>query len=144
MPTLTLSQTINRPARDVFDVIADVASLAKWNPTITAARQVSLGQPTNGTEFEMTVRGFGRVPQTLEEFDQNRRARYVPHFGAMTGGHLFVLTDRGSQTQVDHELEMTPKGWFRIFSPLMGLMGRKNLRDTADALKRYVESLPPR
>jgi hypothetical protein len=87
MPTLTLSQTINRPARDVFDVLADVANLAKWNPTITAARKISPGEARDGTEFEMTVRGFGRVPQTLEEFEQDRRARYVPHFGAMTGGH---------------------------------------------------------
>jgi hypothetical protein len=38
---------------------------------------------------------------------------------------------------------MTPTGWFRIFTPFMGLMGRKNLRDTADALERYMESLPP-
>src|SRR5215471_20121942 len=105
MPTLRLSQTINRPGGDVFSVIADVANLAKWNPTITGSKKVTDGAPRTGTQFEMTVRGFGKVPQTLEEFDQNKRARYVPHFGAMTGGHRFVLTDRGAQTQVDHELE---------------------------------------
>ena len=142
MPTLKLSQTIDRPVGDVFHVIADVGNLAKWNPTITAARRLSEGAVGNGTPFEMTVRGFGRVPQTLEEFELNRRARYVPHFGAMTGGHRFILTAQGSQTRVDHELEMTPQGWFRLFSPLMGMMGRKNLRDTANALKVYVEKLP--
>ncbi len=142
MPTLRLSQTISRPPSEVFRVIADVANLAKWNPTITAARQISQGAVGNGTQFEMTVRGFGKVPQTLEEFELNRRARYVPHFSAMTGGHRFLLTSRGSQTQVDHELEMSPQGWFKIFGPFMGLMGRKNLRATADALKRYVETLP--
>jgi uncharacterized protein YndB with AHSA1/START domain len=142
MPTLRLSQTINRPTSDVFRVIADVANLARWNPTITAARQLSQGAVGNGTSFEMTVRGFGRVAQTLEEFEQNRRARYVPHFGVMSGGHRFQLTSLGSETRVDHELEMTPKGWFRIFSPFLGMMGRKNLRATADALKQYVEHLP--
>lgn len=143
MPTLKLSQTIDRPVGDVFRVIVDVGNLAQWNPTITAARRLSEGVG-NGTPFEMTVRGFGKVPQTLEEFELNRRARYVPHFGAMTGGHRFNLTAQGSQTRVDHELEMTPKGWFRVFSPFMGMMGRKNLQDTANALKRYVETLPAR
>ena len=144
MPTLKLSQTIDRPAADVFSVIADVSNLAKWNPTITASRQLSDGAVGNGTQFEMSVRGFGNVPQTLEEFEQNQRARYVPHSNVMTGGHRFLLTPQGTRTQVDHELEMVPQGWFRIFSPFMGMMGRNNLRATADALKRYVESMPPK
>jgi hypothetical protein len=33
---------------------------------------------------------------------------------------------------------MTPKGFFKIFSPFMGMMGAKNLRDTANALQRYL------
>ena len=144
MPTLRLSQTIDRPVGDVFRVLTDVAHLATWNPTITASRQVSPGAAANGTAFEMTVRGFGNVPQTLEEFEPNRRARYVPHFSVMKGGHRFLLTSQGTKTQVDHELEMVPQGWFRIFTPFMGMMGRRNLRATADALKQHVESQPQR
>jgi len=140
MPILRLSQTIDRPPAEVFLAIADVANLATWNPTITGSRKVSDGPARSGTQFEMNVRGFGNVPQTLEEFDQDKRARYVPHFKAMTGGHRFLLTPVGSRTQVDHELEMVPHGWYRLFSPFMGMMGRRNLRATADALKRHVES----
>ena len=33
---------------------------------------------------------------------------------------------------------MNPKGLFRLFAPLMGMMGRRNLRDTADALQTYL------
>ena len=142
MPTLTLSQIIDRPVAEVFDAIADVDNLAKWNPTIKGSRKLSEGPVGNGTRFEMTIQGFGNVPQTLEEFERNKRARYVPHFRALAGGHRFLLTPQGSRTQVDHELEMTPQGWFRIFTPFMGMMGRRNLSATADALKRYVEGLP--
>jgi len=35
---------------------------------------------------------------------------------------------------------MIPQGFMKLFSPLMGMMGRKNLRDTAGALKHFVES----
>src|SRR5262249_25564429 len=139
MPTLKLSQTIDRPASEVFAVILDVANLAKWNPTIRSARKISGGEPGEGTQFEMEVDGFGNVPQTLEEVQRDRSARYVPHFKAMSGGHRFLLTAQGQKTQVDHELEMTPKGLFVLMTPLMGMMGRKNLRRTADALKQYVE-----
>jgi hypothetical protein len=63
----------------------------------------------------------------------------VPHFKVLTGGHRFIFTADRNGTRVDHELEMTPKGVFKIFIPLMGMMGKKNLRDTANALQRYLE-----
>jgi len=140
MPMLKLSQVIDRPVEDVFAVIADVANLAKWNPTIKSARKISEGEPREGTRFEMEIAGFGNVSQTLEEFERNRRARYVPHFKVMSGGHRFVLTSEGARTRVDHELEMTPKGLYLLMSPFMGMMGRKNLSRTADALKKYIEA----
>jgi hypothetical protein len=34
-------------------------------------------------------------------------------------------------TRVDHELEMIAQGYFKVFSPMMGMIGRKNLRGTA-------------
>jgi hypothetical protein len=139
MPVLKLSQIIDRPAAQVFGVIADVANLAKWNPTIKSASKTSPGESGEGTQFVMEVEGFGNVPQTLEEFERDRRARYVPHFKVMSGGHRFLLTPQGDKTQVDHELEMSPKGFYVLMTPFMSMMGRKNLRRTADALKQYVE-----
>ncbi len=56
------------------------------------------------------------------------------------GGHRFSFTADGADTRIDHELEMRPKGLFRLFAPMMGMIGRKNLRDTADALQRHLES----
>jgi hypothetical protein len=40
---------------------------------------------------------------------------------------------------VDHELEMIPKGAFLVLAPMMGMIGRKNPRDTANALKAHLE-----
>ena len=142
MPIIRISQVIDRPARDVFEVIADVANLARWNPTIKSARKLSDGPVGEGTRFEMELDGFGAVPHTLEEFQEGTRARYVPHFKVVRGGHRFLLTAHGVRTQVDHELEMRPQGLYVLMSPLMRMMGRKNLKRTADALKKYVEARP--
>src|SRR5215472_3011379 len=83
--------------------------------------------------------GFGKVAQELREFDTNKRVRLVPSMKFISGGHRFFFTAQGGATRIDHELEMTPKGLFKIFSPFMGMTGKKNLRDTANALQRYLE-----
>ena len=142
MPILKLSQVIERPIADVCNAIADVGNSAQWNPTVAASRKLDDGEPHEGTRFEMSVKGFGNVPQTLEEFERDRSARYVPHFRVMSGGHRFRLTAQGTTTTVDHELEMRPCGIFVLMTPFMGMMGRKNLAATADALKQYIESSP--
>jgi len=137
---VTLTQVIERPAQDVFDAIIDVARFPAWNPTTKRARRLSDGPTGEGTRFEFEVRGFGRFAIELREFDRNRQVRLVPQIKSFMGGHRFILTAEGAHTRVDHELEMTPRGLFKTFAPMLGMMGRKNLRDTANALKAYVEA----
>src|SRR5215471_10460036 len=139
MTVLRLSQTIRRPADEVFDVIIHCGEFATWNPTIRASRQLSTGEIGNGSRFEWDLKGFGPVGQELQEFERNRRVRIVPDSKAIAGGHRFTLTGMSGQTRVDHELEMIPRGVFRLVGPVMIRVGRKNLAATADALKRRVE-----
>ncbi len=140
MAIVTLTQIINKPVGKVFNAVIDVASFPKWNPTTKSARKVSEGEIGEGTRFEFEVRGFGKVALELREFERNRRVRLVPQIKSFVGGHRFIFTAQGAHARVDHELEMTPKGVFRIFTLMMGMMGRKNLRDTANALEAYVEA----
>jgi hypothetical protein len=139
MAVLTLSQEIQRPVHDVFTTVVDIGDFASWNPTITSSRQFTPGAPARGTQGEWELRGFGKVRQELEEFEPDRWVRIVPHTRAISGGHRFTLTDLGGTTRVDHELEMTPKGMFKLMAPMMKRTGRKNLAATADALKRHLE-----
>jgi len=94
-------------------------------------------------QFELEIKGVGKALQELREFRPNKQVRLLSSMkmpaGGMAGGHRFILTAEGNKTRIDHELEMTPKGIFRIFAPLMGVMGRKNLRGTAKALQDYLE-----
>jgi uncharacterized protein YndB with AHSA1/START domain len=137
---LRLTQEISRPAADVFATIVDGGAFATWNPTIRGSRQVSEGPPGQGSTFEWDLRGFGWVRQRLDEIDRDRRVRIVPEMGVLTGGHRFTLTDLGGRTRVDHELEMAPRGRYRMMTPVIYVTGRRNLRATADALKRHLES----
>ena len=140
MPVLRLTQVIQRPVAEVFETVIHVEDFPKWNPTIKQARTLSDGPPASGSRFEMNVKGFGPVPQVLQEFERDKRVKIVPEFKVMGGGHRFTFTAEGQSTRIDHELEMFPKGIFKLFTPFLGVMGRKNLRDTASALQGYLES----
>jgi len=139
MAVVKHTQVINQPVNVVFQTVVDVASFPNWNPTTPSARKLSNGEIGNGTRFELEVRPFGKVQHELREFDRNKQVRLVPSFKLVSGGHRFIFTAEGEKTRIDHELEMTPKGVFKIFTPVMGMMGKKNLRETAEALQRYLE-----
>jgi hypothetical protein len=123
----------------VFNTVVDGGNFASWNPTIRSSRRLDEGEIGEGATFEWDLRGFGKVVQELKEFERNRRVRIVPHMTTLEGGHRFRFTAQGDATRVDHELEMNPKGAFKLFTPLMGMMGRRNLRDTANALQVHLE-----
>jgi uncharacterized protein YndB with AHSA1/START domain len=139
MAYLTRTQVIEKPIEEVFDVIVDGGSFASWNPTIRASRRLDVGEIGEGTKFEWDLRGFGKVVQELREFERPVRVRIVPHVKTLEGGHRFRLTAQGNATRVDHELEMRPKRFFRLFTPMIGMIGRKNLRDTARALETHLD-----
>jgi uncharacterized protein YndB with AHSA1/START domain len=136
---LRRTQVIDKPVEAVFGVVADGGNFARWNPTVRASRRLDDGEVGNGSRFEWDLRGFGKVVQEFQEFEENERLRIVPHIKAMEGGHRFRFTAEGEQTRIDHELEMIPKGLFGLFAPIMGMIGGKNLRDTANALQSYLE-----
>ena len=139
MTIVTRTQSIKAPVEMVFNTVVDGGSFATWNPTIRSSRRLDEGEIGDGATFEWDLRGFGKVVQELKEFERNRRVRIVPHMTRLEGGHRFRFTAQGDATRVDHELEMNPKGAFKLFTPLMGMMGRRNLRDTANALQVHVE-----
>jgi uncharacterized protein YndB with AHSA1/START domain len=137
---VTLTQVIHRPLEDVFATVIDGGEFASWNPTIASSRKLTAGSPGEGSRFEWKLRGFGWVRQELEQFERDRCVRIVPDMRAMSGGHRFTFSDvGGGSTRVDHELEMTPKGFFKILGPMIAMTGRRNLNATAEALKRHLE-----
>jgi uncharacterized protein YndB with AHSA1/START domain len=140
MTVLHHTQEIDRPVADVFDVVIHAGDFASWNPTIKSSRQLSPDPIGEGTTFEWDLRGFGAVRQELREFEPNHRVRIVPHHRSLAGGHRFTFTDLAGRTRVDHELEMIPKGAYRLLAPMMSMVGKRNLRATANALDERLRS----
>ena len=139
MALITRTQIIKKPVDEVFAVVADGAGWADWNPTVRASRRLDDGPIGNGAMFEWQLRGVGKVVQEFQEFEPNARVRLVTHVKMVEGGHRFRFSTQGEDTRIDHELEIRPKGVFLLFAPMLGLNGRKTLRDTANALQAHLE-----
>ena len=139
MALITRTQFIKKTVDEVFAVVVDGASWSDWNPTVRASRRLDAGPIGNGVRFEWDLRGVGKVVQEFQEFEPNTRVRFVTHVKTLGGGHLFCFSTQGEGTRIDHEVEIRPKGVFLLFAPMMGLIGRKDLRDTANALQAHLE-----
>lgn len=140
MSKFTLTQHIARPVAEVFDAVIHVENFPAWSPkNHKSARRLSDGEIGEGARFEIEIKGFGKVLQTLAEFERNKRVRIVPHIKMLSGGHRFIFSPDGNGTRIDHELEMTPKGFFVLMTPMMTMMGKRNLREVTDALKAHLE-----
>ena len=139
MAVITRTQVIHKPAPEVFDVLTDMGSWAEWNPTIRSSRWLDDQPVGNGAKFEWGLRGVGKVVQELGEYEPNVQARIVTDLKPVKGGHRLRLTPTLGGTRVDHELEIIPRGIFKLFGPMLVRNGRKNLRDTANALQKHFE-----
>jgi uncharacterized protein YndB with AHSA1/START domain len=143
MPVFTMTQVINRPVAEVFNTVIHLEDFPKWSPQNPSAKRVSDGEIGEGSRFLMEIKGFGMVPQVLREFETNRRVRVVPDLKTLSGGHRWTFTpESGNRTRIDHELEMTPKGIYKLMLPMFLFVGRRTVRITAETLRAYLENEP--
>jgi hypothetical protein len=62
-----------------------------------------------------------------------------PSSRMLEGGHRWIFTDLGTGTnRIDHELELRPKGVFKLMGPMLRANGKKTVQQTAHALERHL------
>src|SRR6266849_8105937 len=73
MPTFELTQVIGCPVGEAFATVIHVERFPEWSPrNHRSARRLSDGKISGGARFEIEIKGFGKVIQTLEEFGPDR------------------------------------------------------------------------
>jgi len=138
-----MSQTIRRPVGEVFDTVIRLDEFPKWSPRNPWAKKLTSGEIGEGTRFEVGIKGFGKITNELREFERNKRVMVAPLTKMLEGGHRWLFTDLGnSATRIDHELELEPKGFFKITKLMLRANGKKTVKETARALKQHLEHGP--
>lgn len=130
---------IAKPPEQLFDYIADARHQRRWNPVCKAMEQTTPGTIGLGTRFRGSFQSVGEMDVEITEYERPNRLfhRAYPWLADVT--HLWEFTPTDGGTRLEQQGEMRPKGWGWLMAPLMPLIVRRNLRDTAVALTRELE-----
>jgi hypothetical protein len=84
---------------------------------------------------------FGiRIPVQYEiiEVKQNERLAMKGQMGPVLFKDGYILQRNGSVTEIKFWLDLLPTRWAKVFSPLMGLIGKIHAWETLRNLKREL------
>ena len=134
---------IERPAEEVWAVVADLETHLAWRPALVEFRQVSDGPLGVGSRIREVLRWRKRelvLDDVVTSFDP-------PHRFGIRGGWKaadfeldLILEPAGNATLVTFDWPLYPKSaLLRIVAPLLKRPMRRATAEEASLLKAYVE-----
>lgn len=133
---------ISRPSEVVFDFLADLDRETEWNSDASNAVRTSPGQIGLGAVWEQDFRHAGHVVSVIDGFERPRRLSFHAT-GPGIDAHVryTILPVGSSESEVSCEIELTQRGWRRLFEPLRASRYRHRLESArGPQLKRALES----
>jgi hypothetical protein len=137
--------TIDRPAAEVFDFVADERNEPLYNPRLTHVELLTPGPIGVGTRYRAETTAHGRaVPMTIELTDYARPHRLGSrtHLVAMDIMGQLTFEPAPEGTRMRWCWILAPRGALRLARPLLAWMGRRQERAIWASLKRLLESSP--
>jgi uncharacterized protein YndB with AHSA1/START domain len=120
---LDLTLDVDKPAEDVFDLMADVSNEPAWNPDALEVQRVDDGPLAPGAEWDGRYKGMGTMRVRLDEYERPRRLKFTTTGNKLDMQWTFDYTSSGtSKMRLDAHAEIQAKGPMRLMGPLMGPM----------------------
>jgi uncharacterized protein YndB with AHSA1/START domain len=146
MAKFTTGGIIKRTPQDVFDFIADPASLARWQVNTEQAEWTTSGQPGVGSTFKIIALNGGKkaeVQMQITDWDPPHRHGFksiqvpspVESVQAIT-----TLTPTPEGTQLTLEGEVVVSGIFKLIEGLLIKQVKKQDTSSFEALKQIMET----
>jgi hypothetical protein len=133
---------IHRPVDEVFDFVADERNEPRYNPRMRSVRQLSAGPVGAGTRFQARSMSMGRPVDMVIEltaYDRPRRLASSTHMSAMEIEGTLTFDPVASGTRMRWSWDLAPRGWFKLISPLIAGIGRRQEASIWAGLKRVLE-----
>jgi uncharacterized protein YndB with AHSA1/START domain len=131
------------PIEVVFDFVADERNEPKYNPRMVHVGKLTTGLVSKGTRWSATIQSMGRpLDMVMEVTDYERPTRLGSTTSMSTAEIRGVLTFRADRagTRMEWSWELKPKGMFKLLTPVIGRMGKRQEQAIWDGLKRHLES----
>ena len=132
---------IERPAADVWQVLADYGRDPEWRTGVQAMVPTPAGEAQQGTTTSETLRLAGRTWHNdgeVTSVDPGRRFTWRTVTGADAEGARSVVTTGDGSCLVELELRVRPHGFEKAMAPLLRRMLQKNLRADLARLQALV------
>jgi uncharacterized membrane protein len=140
MPHAEHSVTINRPAGDVFNYLADGENCTAWRSGVIEIKKVS-GERV-GAQYKQSVRGPGgrTIPADykITEFNPNSLIAFQTTSGPVRPRGRYALQESGGATTITFTLDADLSGFKKI---LMGGMVRKTMTSEVKAIEKVKSIL---
>jgi carbon monoxide dehydrogenase subunit G len=137
------SESVARPAADVFAFIADVRNDPRWHTDVLEARLTEGESVAEGSTFVIKtkpVMGVSGGTVTVAQYEAPRRVVFDVRMGKMEPTTTMTVAPDGAGCRVTRRIEMEPPGLMRLMAPFMGGMFRKRNVGFLANLKRTLES----
>jgi uncharacterized protein YndB with AHSA1/START domain len=145
-----LERTVQAPIELVFARLADITAYHEWMPDkgsiLRRTEQTSPGVPGLGTTYRDET-SYGSTPGEIAEFESPHRLVFHWWDSFKSGklkmegwpGYSLEADGHGS-TRVRHHIKLQTYGIYRLATPVLGRIARKERSHTLEALKASFES----
>jgi uncharacterized protein YndB with AHSA1/START domain len=142
MPTFRATTTVDRPAAEVWAVVADYDRDPDWRAGVETMAPSTSGLAAVGTTTDEVLHLGGRTYRNHGEVtavEPGRRLEWRTLRGADAAGSRTVVPLAGERCEVELVLAVRPHGLERLLQPLLAPMLRKGLLRDLVRLKGLLE-----
>jgi hypothetical protein len=134
---------INRPVHEVFDVVADERNEPRYNPRIRRVVKLSPGPIGCGTRFRAEAVTLGRTTAMTIEYTACQRPRRLAssiHMPAADIAGTLRFDPVPNGTRMGWSWVVKPRGLYRLLTPVIARVGRRQEQKNWGGLKRFLET----
>lgn len=134
---------VDEPPAVVFQLLADMAELHRWNPNVRTSQRTSGKRLEPGSRYESTIaRGPIRMTARSElvAVEFGRRVQYEGSIAAFWSVDALTFEPSGAGTRITFHNETRPPTWLGPLTPLLNAAFQRQARRAVDGAGRYVVS----
>ena len=143
MLKIEASTVIHRPVEDVFVVVSNHENYPKWSPGVLEVKKTSSGSIGFGTSWRSVSKRLGRRRETeseIVEYEPNRKVTRQHTQGMPVRDRFTFEIAPGGCTRVVETIEAEPDGLFKLATPVLEPLLKRQLEAALANLKELMEA----